>query len=31
MKEAWNAAMQGIKISKHALNHPELATALKAY
>jgi ribulose-bisphosphate carboxylase large chain len=31
LKEAWNAAMQGIEISKHAQNHPELATALKAY
>jgi ribulose-bisphosphate carboxylase large chain len=31
LKEAWNAAMQGIEISKHAQNHPELAIALKAY
>lgn len=31
MQEAWNAAMQGIEISEHAQNYPELATALKAY
>lgn len=31
MREAWNAAMGGIEISKHAKHHPELAAALKAY